>query len=87
VEVPGFELQEGPVYPYVQVANDLEGRIRRGELAPGTRLPSERAMAELYGVALGTMRKAIRILAGKGLLVVTPNLGVFVNPDLELPRE
>ena len=35
MDAPGFELQVGPDYAYVQVARHLEGRIRSGELAPG----------------------------------------------------
>jgi len=79
MEAPGFELQVGPAYVYVQVATHLEGRIRSGELAPGSRLPNERELAASYGVALGTMRKAIAILKEKRLVVVTPHKGVFVS--------
>jgi GntR family transcriptional regulator len=79
METPGFELQVGPSYAYVQVAVHLEGRIRAGKLASGSRLPNEREMAASYGVALGTMRKAIAILKDKGLVIVTPHKGVFVS--------
>jgi GntR family transcriptional regulator len=79
METPGFELQVGPDYAYVQVARHLEGRIGSGELAPGVRLPNERELAASYGVALGTMRKAIAILKEKGLVAVTPHKGVFVS--------
>jgi GntR family transcriptional regulator len=79
MEAPGFELQVGPSYAYAQVAAHLEGRIRSGELAPGSQLPNEREMAASYGVALGTMRKAVGILKEKGLVIVTPHKGVFVS--------
>lgn len=79
MDAPGFELQVGPDYAYVQVARHLEGRVRSGELTAGTRLPNERDLAASYGVALGTMRKAIAILRGKSLVVVTPHKGVFVS--------
>jgi GntR family transcriptional regulator len=85
MEAPGFELQVGPDYAYVQVARHLEGRIRSGELVPGARLPNEREMAASYGVALGTMRKAVAILKDKGLLAVTPHLGVFVAREIPPP--
>jgi GntR family transcriptional regulator len=81
MEAPGFELQVGPDYTYVQVARHLEGRIRGGELAPGAQLPNERALAQSYGVALGTMRKAIAILKEKGLVDVTPHKGVFISRE------
>jgi DNA-binding GntR family transcriptional regulator len=86
MDVPGFELQMGPDYAYVQCARHLEGRIRSGELAPGSRLPNEREMAASYGVALGTMRKAIGMLRDEGLLVVMPHKGVFVSRELPAPE-
>lgn len=81
-EVPGFVLRAGPMYAYVQVAEHLEGRIRSGELAPGSQLRSERDLAEAYGVALGTLRKAVRLLRDKGLLVSAPSKGIFVSDPL-----
>jgi DNA-binding GntR family transcriptional regulator len=83
-EVPEFVLRAGPDYAYVQAARHLELRIRAGQLAPGARLPSERALAAEYGIALGTIRKAIAILKDKGLVHVTPHLGVFIT---EPPQE
>lgn len=80
-------LREGPDYAYVQVARHLEARIRTGELPPGSRLPGERALAEEYEVALGTMRKAVAILKEAGLLTVTPSKGVFVTPEEERTQE
>lgn len=77
-EVPGFVLRAGPDYAYVQVKNHLEGRIRSGELTPGSQLRSERDLAEAYGVAVGTLRKAIKLLGDDGLVVVVPHKGVFV---------
>lgn len=72
---------------YLQVAAHLEDRIRAGELAPGARLPGEQALRQEYGVALGTMRKALRLLRDKGLLVTTPSLGTFVARELPSPEE
>jgi len=77
-EVPRFVLRIGPDYSYVQVSRHLEARIRAGELMPGSRLAGERDLAAEYGVALGTMRKAVGILKDKGLVIVTPSKGVFI---------
>jgi DNA-binding GntR family transcriptional regulator len=74
-----FELEEGPDYAYVQLANFIEARIGDGTLAPGARLPGERALAEEYGVALGTVRSALRILRDKELIVTTPSKGTFIK--------
>lgn len=84
--MPGeFHLSPGPAYAWQQVADHLEAQIRGGELAPGARLPGERDLAAEYGVALGTLRKAIGVLRDKGLLITTPSKGTFISiPDLPL---
>ena len=74
-----FQLQPGPDYAYVQLAEWIEGRIGDGTLTPGARLPGERALAEEYGVALGTVRSALRVLRDKGLIVTTPSKGTFIS--------
>jgi len=76
--VPPFQLTGGPAYAYVQVAAHLEARIRAGELT--ARLPGEQALREEYGVALGTVRKAVGVLRDRGLVVTVPSLGTFVSP-------
>lgn len=73
-----FQLEDGPSYAYVQLADYIEARIGDGTFAPGARLPGERALAEEYGVALGTVRSALRMLRDKELLVTTPSKGTFV---------
>jgi GntR family transcriptional regulator len=80
--VPQFNLSEGPSYAYVQVADHLQARISAGNLAPGARMPGEQALREEYGVALGTIRKALRVLRERGVVVTTPSLGTFINPEL-----
>lgn len=74
-----FELQPGPDYAYVQLAEYIEARISDGTLAPGARLPGERALAEEYGVALGTVRSALRVLRDKELIITTPSKGTFIT--------
>jgi len=39
-----------------------------GELAPGSQLPSEADLAARYGVSRLTVREAVKVLAGRGLL-------------------
>src|SRR5882724_8386077 len=39
-----------------------------GDLTPGAQLPSEADLAETYGVSRLTVREAVRVLAGRGLL-------------------
>lgn len=70
--------QAAPKLAYLRVADDIAGRITSGELAPGTRLRSERDLAEHYGVAFHTVRRAMGILRERGLIVSVHGRGTFV---------
>jgi len=61
-----------------QVADDIRADIRSGDLPPGTRLPAEVDLAEIYGVARVTIRRAVLELRGEGLLIVIQGRGTFV---------
>lgn len=79
--VPPFEPSEA-AYVYMQVADHIAARIAAGELSPGARLPGERDLAEEYGVALGTIRRAIEELRDRALVHTLPAKGTFiVEPD------
>lgn len=69
----GSELQ------YMRVANDIEIRIRSGELAPGARLLSEKDLAIYYGVAYLTVRHAVAILRERGLVETVRGRGTYVK--------
>lgn len=65
----------------VQVAADLEADIEAGKLAPDTRLPSEAELSVQYGVARGTVRRAIEQLRDRGKIVTVHGRGTFVTPE------
>ncbi|TVT22199.1 winged helix-turn-helix transcriptional regulator [Amycolatopsis acidiphila] len=67
-----------PGYVYEWVAQDLAARIESGELAPHTPLPSERRLAQEYGVSLGSARHATRLLRFRGLVVTVKSKGTYV---------
>jgi DNA-binding FadR family transcriptional regulator len=56
----------------------LTGRIRAGELAAGTRLPTEPEMTERYGVSRTVVREAISRLQAAGLVETRHGVGTFV---------
>lgn len=64
---------------YKQIADILHESIRTGELAPGTKLPSESALIDKFGVAQGTVRQALNLLRGEGLVQAQQGRGVFVR--------
>ena len=60
------------------VTLQIEKLILRGILRPGDRLPSERELAERFGVSRPSLREAIANLDTRGLLVSKANAGIFV---------
>ncbi|GAB6158080.1 FadR/GntR family transcriptional regulator [Desulfotomaculum varum] len=65
-----------------EVAGYLKSLITSGQLKPGDRLPTERVMAEKFGVSRTVIRDAVKTLAGIGLLEVKHGVGIFVaTPD------
>jgi DNA-binding GntR family transcriptional regulator len=80
-EVPDFNPQ-GSQLIYVAVADHVEARIRTGELQPGARLPAERDLAQEYGVAYLTVRRAAQVLRERGLIETVHGRGTFVADPL-----
>src|SRR5690349_4490806 len=64
---------------YQQVADDLRARIGSGRYAVGTRLPTKPVLLEEYGVALGTLDKAIEELRKAGLVETRQGSGMYVR--------
>jgi DNA-binding GntR family transcriptional regulator len=60
------------------MATHIAQRIESGELPPNTPLPSERRLAQEYGVSLGTARHATRLLNYRGLVMTVPAKGTYV---------
>ena len=77
-------ITPGPVAPWRQIHADLVKQITAGELRPGDRLPSIVTLAQQYGVALTTVRKALDALKADGLVVTSP-MGTFVADKPSAP--
>ncbi|MGW9025073.1 GntR family transcriptional regulator [Streptomyces sp. NPDC055722] len=76
-----IELDRDAMTPmYVQLANVLRDRIRRGEIPIGRRLPSQSELeAETGGVvSRRTIKSALELLAAEGLVQGVQGKGVFV---------
>ncbi|RSM37561.1 GntR family transcriptional regulator [Amycolatopsis balhimycina DSM 5908] len=69
-----------------QVAADLREKIVTGEFAPGAKLPSEHDLVEMYGVSRPTVREAVDVLRGEGLVTAEHGRGVFVRPPASIQR-
>lgn len=64
----------------VEIARELEHHINVERMREGTRLSSERELAEKFGVQRDTIRSALEILLNKGVLTRKPRHGYFVVP-------
>ena len=64
------------------VAARLEALVLGGEFGVAGKLPSERDLAEQFGVGRSTMREAIRSLEVVGLIASRHGVGAFIQADL-----
>lgn len=66
-----------------QLLAELRDMIRAEGLVTGDSLPTERELAERFGVARNTMREAIGVLRAYGVVEVRPKVGaVLINRHL-----
>jgi GntR family transcriptional regulator len=68
---------------YGKLASALRDRILHGEWAPGEVIPAESALAQSYGVALGTIRQALALLVEDGVLQRRHGKGTFVTKGVD----
>jgi GntR family transcriptional regulator, transcriptional repressor for pyruvate dehydrogenase complex len=73
--------------PYAIVATSLRRAIHLGVYPPGTNMPPEREHSEILGVSRSTLRGAVRVLVGEGLVEIRRGAtgGVFVRENTESP--
>jgi GntR family transcriptional regulator len=71
---------------YVNIAGIYARRIRSGELAPGTQLPTLAEIGQRHGVSDIVSRKAIELLQSQGLVRSVRRRGIFVSDRPNLVR-
>jgi len=64
---------------YHQLKDWIIGQIERGELDPGTRIPSEMALFASLGMSRTTVREALNQLVAEGWLYRIRGIGTFVR--------
>lgn len=62
----------------VDAIKAIQDQIRKGNIRPGGRLPSERELSEALGVSRPTVREAVQALAAMNILDVRHGAGTFV---------
>lgn len=72
---------------YLQLREVVRNKIEEGEYLPGTAIPSENALADMYGINRLTVRSAIDELVKEGLLKRVQGKGVYVMAPIERDLE
>lgn len=71
---------------YAAIAADLRKRIQNGELSPGVQLPTERQLADEWGVSGIVAREAVTTLKTEGLAYGRQGKGTYVAERPALTR-
>ena len=66
---------------YIRIHDEIKHQIETGVFEVGQRLPSERVMAEQFGVSRMTLRQAVTSLVEEGILTRYVGSGTFVASD------
>ncbi|MFC6088547.1 GntR family transcriptional regulator [Saccharothrix lopnurensis] len=88
-EITGREITDGPRPKHAQL-RDILRRTAEQELPPGSPIPSERDLAQRYGVSRITVRAAVGQLVSEGLLTRAKGRGTFTarrRVDVQLHLE
>lgn len=72
--------RDSDVPPFEQIVEMLRRAITSEQLKAGERLPAETKLAEQFGVARMTLRRAVQELRAEGFLVAASGRGVAVRP-------
>lgn len=73
---------------YVQLREMIRAKIEKGEYLPGTGLPTENQLAEMYGLNRSAVHSALKALEYEGLLQSVQGKGVYVcGPKLTRDME
>jgi DNA-binding transcriptional MocR family regulator len=70
---------------YLSLAEKLEQDIKSGLLAPGTKLPPQRELADFLDINFTTVTRAYSLCERKGLIYAVTGSGTFVSPNAKLP--
>jgi GntR family transcriptional regulator len=62
---------------YLRIHTNLRERITSGQWPPGSPLPSQRELADEFGVSIMTLRQALQLLTDEGLIDTRHGSGTF----------
>lgn len=64
---------------YIQIADNIAGRILSGELKPGDRIPSVREWGGNIGVNPNTVARSYELLSNRGVIYNQRGIGFFIS--------
>lgn len=64
---------------YISIAELLEKDIQNGKIAPNTKLPPQRELADFLDINLSTITRAFQLCEMKGLIYGTVGKGTFIS--------
>ena len=66
-----------------RVVQGIKDMIVNGELTPGARYPSERVLAQRFGVSRNTVREAIQYFVMVGVASTKPGSGTYNGREVK----
>jgi GntR family transcriptional regulator len=64
---------------YLRIHSNLRERVTSGQWPAGTALPSQRELADEFGVSIMTLRQALQLLSDEGLIETRHGSGTFAT--------
>ncbi len=61
------------------IASQIEDAIFEKKYLPGSKLPSENELCNMFGVSRTSVREAIQVLQAHGLVSIEKGKGIFVK--------
>ncbi len=80
------DISKSRVARYLQLAELFRNRVSSGEWPVNSRIPNVEELAEECGVARGTIREAIGVLVGEGIIETFRAKGTFVRKSPQASR-
>lgn len=80
---PNKQQLKRPIY--LSLAEKLEQDITSGLLAPGTKLPPQRELADFLDINFTTITRAYKLCERRGFIYAITGSGTFVSPNAKLP--
>jgi DNA-binding transcriptional MocR family regulator len=75
------DLDAGAEPKYLALVDALSRDIANGRLCPGSRLPTQRELANRLGIAIGTVSRAYSVAERRGIVQGEVGRGTFVRRD------